>query len=120
MTMNSFKLTWEVVQSFPIIYLDGDITLDAKELLEETYNSIMDQLKTKILILDFSKIYYINSSGISSLLNILRLHYEISGELIFTGLSDHLKKVLDIVGLIDHVKDFETIEMAIQYCKNEL
>jgi anti-anti-sigma factor len=117
--MNQFNLTWEIIQSFPIIFLGGYITSDTEQLLEETYHAIMDQIKTKILIFDFSKINYINSSGISSLLKIIHIHHEANGGLIFTGLSDYFRKVMDIVELTDNVKVFETIDMAIEYCKDE-
>jgi anti-anti-sigma factor len=117
--MDTFDLKWEVIKSLPIIYLDGSITLVAKQLLEKTYHEIVGQVKTKILIFDFTKIDYINSAGISFFLNILSIHDENSVELIFAGLSDQIKKVIDIVGLTDHVKVFEKIDMAIKYCNNE-
>jgi anti-anti-sigma factor len=118
--MNQFNLTWEVIQTFPIISLDGDITFEAEKLLEETYHAIMDNLKAKQLIFDFSKIDYINSAGISSFIRLFRIHNETGGDFIFTGLSDHIKKVLDILELTDYVKVFKTVEMAIQYCQDEL
>ncbi|MCL1865751.1 MAG: STAS domain-containing protein [Spirochaetes bacterium] len=113
--MHSFGLTWEVIKSFPIIFLDGDITLEAKQLLEDTYKEIINQLDAKILIFDFSKTDYINSTGISYFLNILQRHKERGGEFIFTSLSDHIKKVMNIVGLTDYVKVFSTTETAIKY-----
>ena len=117
--MNSFSLKWEIIKSLPIIYLDGSITLAAKQLLEKTYYEVLGQVKTKMLIFDFSKIDYINSAGISFFLNIISMHNESGIELIFAGLSDQIKKVIDIVGLTDYVKVFEKIDMAIKYCENE-
>jgi len=118
--MNSFNLKWEVIKSFPLIYLDGSITLGAKQLLEKTYDEIIDQVKSKGLIFDFTKIDYINSSGISYFLNIINLHNETGMELIFVSLPDHIKKVFDVVGLMEYVKVFGTVDMAIKYCYNEL
>jgi len=117
--MNPFNSSWELVQTFPIIYLDGDITLEAEQLLNETYNSIMGKLKAKILIFDFTKIDYINSAGISSFIRLFRMHNATGGDFVFIGLSDHIKKVLDILELTDYVKIFETLDMALEYCKNE-
>ena len=117
--MHSFNLTWEIIESFPIIFFDGDITAKIEELLEETYDKVMSQINSKMLIFDFTKANYINSSGISSLIKILKMYNEAGGDLIFTGLSDHLKRVMDIVGLSDYVKIFSTIDMAMEYCNDK-
>jgi len=117
--MNTFKLTWEVVNSYPLIHLNGSLTLGSKQLLENTYEEILEQVSTKELIFDFTNIDYINSAGISSFLNIISFHNTAGVELIFVGLPDHIKRVLDIVGLTDYVKVFGTVDMAIQYCYNK-
>ena len=113
--MHTFNLTYDIAQSFPIIFFDGHITSDIEESLEETYHEIIDKVDSKILIFDFSKVNYINSSGISSIIRILKMQDEKGGDLIFTDLSDHIKKVMDIVGLTEHVKIFKTTEMAIKH-----
>jgi anti-anti-sigma factor len=118
--MHSIDLTWQVIKSFPIIFFDGYITLEIEEILQKTYQEVMEQVNSKILIFDFNKASYINSSGISSLIKILKKYNEKGGTLIFTGLSDHIKKVMDIVGLTDYVKTFSTIELAIKNCDSEL
>ena len=112
--MSSFSLDWKIEEKFPVIFLNGDITSEADHLLEEAYFEIRNQSKEKVYIFDFEKANYINSSGISSFIRIIHMHKEEDGDFIFTGLSDHLKKVMDIVGLTDYVKIFDTVETAIQ------
>ena len=119
MLMSSFNLKWSLEKSFPVIYLNGDITSEADHLLEETYYEIKKQVKNNIYIFDFEQANYINSSGISSFIKIIHIHKEQDGDFIFTGLSEHLKKVMDIVGLTDYVKIYDTIETAIQESINE-
>lgn len=116
--MSSFSLNWKIEETYPIIFLDGDITSDAEQLLEDAYFEIRKQIKNKIYIFDFEKASYINSSGISSFIKIIHMHKEENGDFIFTGLSEHLKKVMDIVGLTEYVKIYDTIEMAIQRTEN--
>lgn len=117
--MSSFSLKWQIEQSFPVIYLNGDITSEADLLLEEAYYEIKKQVKNNIYIFDFERANYINSSGISSFIKIIHLHKEQDGDFIFTGLSEHLKKVMDIVGLTDYVKIYDSIELAIRESKKE-
>ncbi len=88
--------------------------------MEEAYYEIRNNIKEKIYIFDFRKANYINSSGISSFIKIIHIHKEENGDFIFTGLSEHLKKVMDIVGLTDYVKIFDTIETAVSNSKSEL
>ncbi|MCL2155559.1 MAG: STAS domain-containing protein [Leptospirales bacterium] len=116
--MNSFNLTCKIIKSFPIIFFDGQITSEIEELLDKAYHEVMSQVDSKLLILDFTKADYINSSGISSLIKILKINKESGGDLIFTGLSDHIKKVMDIVGLSDYVKIFNTTDIAINHYNN--
>jgi len=118
--MSSFSLKWIIEKKFPVIFLDGDITSEADQLLEEAYYEIRNQIKEKIYIFDFEKANYINSSGISSFIKIIHMHKEEDGDFIFTGLSEHLKKVMDIVGLTDYVKIYDTIETAIQKSKSQM
>jgi len=115
--MNSFNLNWKIEKNFPVISLEGDITSEADKLLEEAYFEIRNQLKKKTYIFDFEKANYINSSGISSFIRIIHMHKEENGEFIFTGLSEHLKKVMDIVGLTDYVKIFDDVDTAIHKSK---
>ena len=117
--MSSFNLKWSLEKSFPVIYLIGDITSEADHFLEEAYYEIKKQVKSNIYIFDFERANYINSSGISSFIKIIHIHKEQDGDFIFTGLSEHLKKVMDIVGLTDYVKIYDTIEAAIQAIGND-
>jgi anti-anti-sigma factor len=118
--MSTFSINWKITKDFPIITLEGDITSEADQLLEDAYYEIRNHIKEKIYIFDFRKASYINSSGISSFIKIIHIHKEENGDFIFTGLSEHLKKVMDIVGLTDYVKIFDTIETAISNSKSEL
>lgn len=117
--MSSFSLKWQLEQSFPVIYLNGDITSEADSLLEEIYYEIKKTTKNNIFIFDFQRANYINSSGISAFIKIIHLHKEQDGDFIFTGLSEHLKKVMDIVGLTDYVRIYDSIENAISENRNE-
>ncbi len=116
--MSTFNLNWKIEKTFPVIYLEGDITSEADQLLEETYFEIRNSVKKNIYIFDFERASYINSSGISSFIKIIHMQKEENGDFIFTGLSEHLKKVMEIVGLTDYVKIFDTVETAIQSCSD--
>lgn len=112
--MNAFNLKWFLEKDIPVICLEGDITSDADQILKNTYSEIKKKSKSRVYIFDFNRSNYINSSGISSFIKIIHLHKESNGDFIFTGLSDHLKKVMDIVGLTEYITITETVESAIK------
>lgn len=116
--MNPFNLKWIIEKDIPVIYLEGDITSEADLTLKEAYNDIKKKSRSRFYIFDFSSSNYINSSGISSFIKIIHLHKESNGEFIFTGLSDHLLKVMDIVGLTEYISISETIQSAIKKIQN--
>ena len=110
--MESFKIDWDITGKCPVILLMGDITGDSSEKLQAVYQKIIDEGSADTLIFDFKNSRYINSSGISSLIRILHKHQETNGKFIFTGLTDHLIKVLDIVGLTEYVTICDSIDSA--------
>jgi len=101
--MKGFSLRIDFDNNIPSVYLNGDITSDAEPYLFEAYNEIMKKHRALTIIFNFDNAHYINSSGISAFIKLLHQHNEINGNFIFTGLSDHLKKVIDIVGLTDYI-----------------
>jgi anti-anti-sigma factor len=101
--MKGFSLRIDLDNKIPSVYLSGDITSDASPLLFSAYNEIMKKTNAVTIVFNFDNAHYINSAGISAFIKVLRQHNDINGKFIFTGMSDHLKKVIDIVGLADYI-----------------
>lgn len=101
--MKGFSLKIDLDNKIPLVYLSGDITSDAEPFLHDAYEEIMKKTKTPTIIFDFNDAHYINSSGISAFIKLIHRHNDYEGNFIFTGLSDHLKKVIDIVGLTEYI-----------------
>lgn len=101
--MKGFSLKIDLENKIPVIFLSGDITSDAEPFLHDAYEEIMKKKKAITIIFDFTNAQYINSSGISAFIKLIHKHNDFNGNFIFTGLSDHLKKVIDIVGLTEYI-----------------
>jgi len=101
--MKGFSLRIDLDNKIPAVYLSGDITSDAEPFLFSAYNEIMKKTKSVTIVFNFDNAHYINSSGISAFIKLLHQHNDINGKFIFTGMSDHRKKVIDIVGLTDYI-----------------
>ena len=109
-----YTITSDIVNAIPIIFIEGDLTSEADSDVKKVYNDYKDKGLLNKLIINFEKTKYINSSGIATLINIIQDINESKGIISFVGLSDHLQKVMDIVGISDFVQIYKTNNDAIK------
>ncbi len=80
----------------------GDITSTSKETVLGTYQGLPPE--SKRILLDLSKVEYINSSGIALIIQVL-MQARNTGQSVQTfGLSDHFKKVFTMVGMTKYTE----------------
>ena len=80
----------------------GDITSASKEAVLGTYQGLPPEVKH--IVLDLSKVEYINSSGIALIIQLL-MQARNHGRAVQTfGLSDHFKKVFTMVGMTKYTE----------------
>lgn len=104
----------EHTNDIPIIIVEGDLTSEADSDAKKVYNDIKDKFNPNKIIINFEKTKYINSSGIATLINIIQDINEKNGSIAFVGMSSHLQKVMDIVGISDFVKIFNNNKEALE------
>ena len=92
------QLTSPVGHSVTIIRFEGDIASTSKDAVLGTYQSLA-KATNKIILLDFTKVDYINSSGIALVIQML-IEAANSGQKVYAyGLSTHFTKVFTMVGI---------------------
>jgi anti-anti-sigma factor len=107
-----YKISSESLESIPVINIEGDLTSDADGEVKSIYARLKDSYSMEKLIINFEKTKYINSSGIATLINIIQDANERKGKICFVGMSEHLQKVMDIVGISDFVQVRKTNQEA--------
>lgn len=80
-----------------VLRFDGDITSHSEEAVLGKYNGLAPGT-TKIL-LDFSKVPYLNSSGIALVIQLLMAASKVPQKVVCFGLSAHFVKVFTMLGL---------------------
>jgi anti-sigma B factor antagonist len=81
-----------------VLRYEGDIASTSKEAVLGTYQSLPKQT-SKLVLLDFTKVDYINSSGIALVIQML-IEASNSGQKVYAfGLSAHFTKVFTMVGI---------------------
>ena len=80
-----------------VLRFEGDIASTSKEAVLGTYQSLPKQ-STKLILLDFSKVDYINSSGIALVIQLL-IEAANAGQKVFAyGLSAHSDALTTFAG----------------------
>ncbi len=81
-----------------ILDLEGELTAPAQELLYTTYAEIEKQ-NPQTVLLNFSGITYLNSTGIAMIINLLMRARRSNITLMAYGLSRHYTELFQLAGL---------------------
>jgi anti-anti-sigma factor len=97
-----------------IILLDirGDVTAFSEPSLNSAYSSAKESSPKKI-ILKFEEAAYINSGGIAVLIQVLAQTRRNNQKIGITGLSEHFKKVFNMVGITKFATIYPTLQDAL-------
>lgn len=80
-----------------VMRFDGDITSTSEEAVMGKYHALDGG--TKKILLDFSKVPYLNSSGIALVIQLLMAASKVPQKVVCFGLSAHFVKVFTMLGL---------------------
>ena len=81
-----------------ILRIEGDVTSASEGDLMAAYAAIADS-GTKVVVLDFSRLAYMNSGGIGLLVTLLVRAQRGGVRLVATGLSDHYRQIFELTRL---------------------
>ena len=95
-----------------LLDIEGDITAFSEPFLNDAYKDANDQGAEKIL-LKVGPDAYINSGGIAVLIQVLAQTKRNSQTIGITGLSDHFKKIFNMVGITKFADIHNSVEEGI-------
>ena len=96
-----------------ILDIRGDITAFSEPFLNEAYQTASSQGADKIL-LKIDQQAYINSGGIAVLIQILAQTRQKQQQIGITGISEHFKKIFNMVGITKFAKIYNTVGVALE------
>ena len=108
---NQFKL--EQQNDITLLYIQGDITAQSEPVINDAYKEANDQGNVKKILILFEENAYINSGGIAVLIQILAHTQKQNQQIGITGLSDHFKKIFNMVGIGKFAGIFDSAEDAV-------
>lgn len=105
------KLREERVEDKLVFYLEGELVAKEKvSILSAILEAINREKGISTLVIEMSKIPYLDSSGLGILLNLKDRMNEVGGELILVGLSEYAQKLLSLTHLDKAFKCFDAID----------
>ncbi len=111
--MNSeIEINLEKQDDITIFDIQGDVTAFSEPFFNEAYQKANEQDTSKIL-LKFYESAYINSGGIAILIQLLAQTKRNNQQITITGLSNHFKKIFNMVGITKFAKIYNTMDEAL-------
>lgn len=108
MTHGTTALDVSVVNTHTsIIRIAGDLTAAREAALMEAYNAAATD-GTRAVILDFSELQYMNSTGIGLLVTLLVRANRAQQRLLACGFSDHYRQILQLTRLDEAIGIYDT------------
>ena len=101
-----------VSPSTSIIDIEGDVSAFAENVLMDAYTEASTPT-THNIILNFSKLAYMNSSGIGLLVTLLIRVNRQKQQLLTYGLSDHYRHIFELTRLSDAIKILDSEQQAL-------
>jgi anti-sigma B factor antagonist len=95
-----------------LIKIEGRLNANFCYQLEDEVDKLLEQ-KTKSIILDFSAVTYLSSSGLRVLLSINK-QTEGNGGLVLVNLRNTVKKFIEVAEMDDLLIQAETVEEAME------
>ena len=90
-----------------VIAIRGEVTGFAEEALMDAYNAASEK-DGRVIILDFSGLEYMNSTGIGLLVTLLIRAQRQQQRLLACGLSDHYRQIFDLTRLNEAIGIYES------------
>lgn len=99
-----------------IIDLDGEVTGFAEDILMDAYTQSVNG-GTRTIVLNFSELDYMNSSGIGLLVTLLIRVQRQKQHLYAIGLNDHYQQIFQLTRLNEAIGIFESESQALAAAK---
>lgn len=105
MTHTEFEAVVDAREDGPVIALKGNVDRSALRRMDEVYQEASTYVGE--ILLDFSEVHYINSTGIAVIVGVLGKARAEGRRLGASGLTDHYREVFEITRLSDLIEIHE-------------
>ncbi len=115
MEETKIKINITTIEDINIVVVEGDIDASTAASLTKEVLPLVES-KSKIL-LDMTKVEYMSSAGLRTLLTIHRQNIAKEGKLVLVGLNEELKDTMDTTGFLEHFVTTENLQLGLAALK---
>ena len=115
---HEIEINLEKQGDITIFDIQGDVTAFSEPFFSEAYQKANEQDTSKIL-LKFYENAYINSGGIALLIQLMAQIKKNHQTVAMAGVSEHFKKIFNMVGITKFAKIYDTMEAALEAMATE-
>lgn len=103
-----FKITEDILTA----HIKGDIDHHSASALRNSIDEALKKFKCRYLIMDFSDVEFMDSSGIGVVLGRYKKLVKTGGRIYISGCSVYIEKLLDMAGVFTLVEKAEDLREA--------
>lgn len=107
-------LETQKVNNSLIVKVKGELDLLTAETFRNLVERAINREKAQNLILDMEQVDFIDSSGLGVILGRYRRIREQGGNMAIVGVKPHVKRILELAGIMGIVKVYQQTEQALQ------
>ncbi|MCX8129261.1 MAG: anti-sigma F factor antagonist [Clostridia bacterium] len=96
-----------------IVSIIGELDHHSAEYIREKVDAEMMKSTTKNMIFDFSKVSFMDSSGIGVIMGRYKNIQKLNGKAVIVSVSDQIKRIFDMSGLLRIMPVYDNIDTAI-------
>lgn len=109
------EIIFDVIEETLVVELFGEIDHNQAAKGRDRIDHALDNYKTKNLIFDFSKVTFMDSSGIGMILGRYRKMGEKSGNMAIVCCSKMVRSIMNMSGVFSVIDYFDTREEALLF-----
>lgn len=110
--MSTYEVAVRGEPAVAVLALEGNIDRDAMTRLNQAYEDAV-VADPKSVLLDFSGVDYINSTGIALIVGVLGRARAEGRRVLASGLSEHYAHIFTITRLSDFIQIFDDVNSAV-------
>jgi len=107
------KIKEEKSNEVAICALEGEININNSPELRKAFDSIIKRSEKKVLV-DFSNVSYIDSSGLATLIEMFQRLKKTGGRLRFSSMGQNVKNIFELTKLHKLFEIFDTKDAALK------
>ncbi|MFT5874326.1 MAG: stage II sporulation protein AA (anti-sigma F factor antagonist) [Clostridium sp.] len=106
-------LNFENIEDKLVVYMSGELDHHSAEEVRNIIDDRLDRDRYNKLIMDFSEVSFMDSSGIGVVIGRYRKLHMKNGKVCVTNIKSSVKRVFDLSGMFKIIMAYDDVEQAV-------